>query len=286
MEPSEDIFAGCEPLVMGIVNVTPDSFSDGGLHLTPHDALARAEGMLAEGAAILDVGAESSRPGSDRIDAAEQIARLAEILPPLCRMAQRAGRAVSIDTTRAEVARFALDAGAIIVNDISAGRDEPALLALAAQYNARVVLMHMQGQPATMQADPHYDDVVTEVRDFLAGRLAAAEAAGLDRSRCIVDPGIGFGKTTEHNLALLAGLGRLRELGCDVLLGPSRKRFIDVIATAPDPTERLGGTIAACLAGLARGARIFRVHDVGPVAQALRIARAIEPALNQPPTNY
>jgi dihydropteroate synthase len=275
MDHRDDIFASPDPLVMGILNVTPDSFSDGGLHEAPPTALARAEAMLAENAAILDVGAESSRPGSERIDAAEQIARLRDILPPLCKLAERAGRAVSIDTTRAEVARFALDAGAALVNDISAGRDEPAILATAAEYDARMVLMHMQGQPATMQASPHYDDVVAEVRDFLAGRLAVAEQAGLAPSRCIIDPGIGFGKTTEHNLTLLGNLHALTELGCDVLLGPSRKRFIDAVATAPDPANRLGGTVAACLAGLAGGARIFRVHDVAPVAQALQVARAI-----------
>lgn len=271
----DHIFAGSAPLVMGILNVTPDSFSDGGLHEDPSTALARAETMLAEGAAIIDVGAESSRPGSQRISPAEQIARLRDILPPLCRLAEGLDRLVSIDTTRAEVARFALDAGAAIVNDISAGQDDPAILPLAGEYDARVVLMHMQGQPATMQAQPRYDDVVAEVRDFLAGRLAAAERAGLDPNRCIIDPGIGFGKTTEHNLALLAHLDALAELGCDVLLGPSRKRFIDAVAAAPQPADRLGGTIAACLAGLTRGARLFRVHDVAPVAQALTIARAI-----------
>jgi len=182
---------------------------------------------------------------------------------------------VSIDTTLAEVARFALDAGAEMVNDVSAGRDDGELLPLAGRRGAPVVLMHMLGAPKTMQADPSYDDVVAEVRDFLAERLAAAEDAGVPRERCIVDPGIGFGKRLEHNLALLAGVGVLGELGAAVMVGPSRKRFIGELTGQGDPQQRLGGTIAACLLARANGATIFRVHDVGETVQALAVAGAI-----------
>jgi dihydropteroate synthase len=192
--------------VMGILNVTPDSFSDGGRFFTPAEALAQARRMVAEGAAVLDVGAESTRPGSARVPAGEQIDRLRPILAELVGL----GAIVSVDTTRAAVAEFALDVGAAIINDVSAGRDDPDLLPLVARRGAAVVLMHMLGEPATMQKNPVYRDVVAEVRDFLAERLAAAEKAGVPRERCIVDPGIGFGKRMEHNLALLAGIGRLQ----------------------------------------------------------------------------
>jgi len=191
--------------VMGILNVTPDSFSDGGRFLRPADARQRAARLLAEGADAIDIGAESTRPGSDRVPPGEQIDRLRDVLPAVCGL----GRPVSIDTTSAEVAAFALDAGAAIVNDISAGRDDPGLFALAAERGCPIVLMHMLGQPKTMQADPRYEDVVAEVAAFLRGRVEAAEAAGVPRERCIVDPGIGFGKKREHNLALLANAGAL-----------------------------------------------------------------------------
>jgi len=270
----EDILASHRTgraVVMGILNVTPDSFSDGGRFFDPASAVARALRMVAEGADVIDVGAESTRPGSDRIPAAEQIARLEPVLPDVARM----GVAVSIDTTLAEVARFALDAGAAIVNDVSAARDDPKLLRLAAERGAAVVLMHMLGQPKSMQQDPRYDDVVAEVRQFLADRLTAAEAAGVRRDRCIVDPGIGFGKGLRHNLALLRGAGALAELGVPVLYGPSRKRFIGELTGQGDTDRRLGGTIAACLAAFAGGATIFRVHDVAEVVQALAVAAAV-----------
>ncbi|MCD4823128.1 MAG: dihydropteroate synthase [Phycisphaerae bacterium] len=258
-------------VVMGILNVTPDSFSDGGDFLSPADAIAQASQMIADGADIIDIGAESTRPGSQRISADEQIRRLREVLPAVC----KAGAIVSIDTTLAAVAEFALDSGAKIINDISAGREDAAMLPLAAKRGTPICLMHMLGQPATMQAAPQYRDVVAEVCDFLAGRIAAAEAAGVPRERCIVDPGIGFGKTTEHNLALLAGVSVLAELGCPVLVGPSRKRFIGDLTNQPDPASRLGGTIAACLGAYEAGASIFRVHDTAPIAQAMTIAAAI-----------
>jgi dihydropteroate synthase len=185
---------------------------------------------------------------------------------------------VSIDTTLTAVAAFALQGGATIVNDISAGRDDPGMFALVAEAGAAMVLMHMAGDPKTMQSDPHYDDVVAEVRAFLAERLAAAEAAGLPREKVIVDPGIGFGKRTEHNLALLAGMGEVASLGRPVCVGASRKRFIGELSGAAEPAERLGGSLAACLAARRRGATIFRVHDVAATVQALKVAAAIEGA--------
>ena len=271
----EDILASHRTgrvVVMGILNVTPDSFSDGGAFLDPGAAREQAERMAAEGADVLDVGAESTRPGSGRVPAGEQIERLREVIPAVA----ACGVAVSIDTTRAEVACFALDSGAQLINDVSAGRDDARMLPLAAERGAPIVLMHMLDEPRTMQADPHYDDVVAEVRAFLAGRMDAAVAAGVPRERIVVDPGIGFGKRLEDNLALLAGVGELASLGTAVLVGPSRKRFIGALAGAPDPAERLGGSIAACLAAWRRGATIFRVHDVAPVRQALTVAAAIE----------
>ena len=260
-------------IVMGILNVTPDSFSDGGAFLDPADAKAQAERLVAEGADAIDVGAESTRPGSERVSAGEQIDRLREILPAVV----ACGAVVSIDTTRAEVAAFALDAGAQILNDVSAGRDDPGLFALAAERGAPMILMHMLGEPKSMQADPQYDDVVSEVRAFLAERIGVAGAAGVARRRLIVDPGIGFGKRLEHNLALLAGVGELASLGTAVLIGPSRKRFLGELTGRRDPRQRLAGTLAACLAARRGGATIFRVHDVAPLREALAVAEAIEP---------
>jgi dihydropteroate synthase len=228
--------------------------------------------MLLEGADIIDIGAESTRPGAQRMAVDEQKRRLEGILPA----AIEAGALVSVDTTRAEVARWALDAGCAILNDISAGRDDPDMLALAARRNVPIILMHMQGTPATMQKSPGYRDVVSEVREFLAQRLEAACQAGVPRGHCIVDPGIGFGKRLEDNLALLRNLDQLAQLGTPILIGPSRKRFISEIAGPAQPEQRLGGTLAACLAARQGGATIFRVHDVGPVAQGLRVARAIQ----------
>jgi len=266
---------------MGVLNVTPDSFSDGGRFLDPRAAVARAAEMTRNGADIIDIGAESTRPGSDRVPPGEQIDRLREVLGAV------AGEAVvSIDTTRAQVARFALDAGARMVNDVSAGRDDPEMFPLLSAREVPVILMHMLGGPKTMQVEPQYEDVVSEVRSFLAERLAAAGRAGIGPQRCILDPGIGFGKRLEHNLALLRGVGTLLELGCPVLVGPSRKRFIGELTGQTDPTRRLGGTVAACLAAWRRGATIFRVHDVGELFGALTVAAAVENAgfgENSPP---
>lgn len=259
---------------MGVLNVTPDSFSDAGAFFTPDQALAQARRLIEEGADLIDVGAESTRPGSDRVSAPDQIARLKDVLPAVAAM----GVPVSVDTTLAPVAEFALDAGAAMINDISAGRDDPGLFPLAARRRAAVCLMHMAGTPKTMQADPHYVDVVAEVRAFLAGRIDAALAAGIDRERIVVDPGIGFGKRAEHNLALLAGVGELACLGRPVLVGPSRKRFIGELTGESTPSARLSGTIAACLAARAAGAGIFRVHDVAAVRQGLAVFDAVRAA--------
>lgn len=259
---------------MAVLNVTPDSFSDGGRFLQPQAAIARARSMVAAGADILDIGAESTRPGSDGVRPSVQIDRLRDILPAAAGLAAT----VSVDTTSAEVAAFALDAGAEIINDVSAGLSDPAMLPLAAKRGAAMVLMHMRGEPRTMQLAPHYDDVSAEVKGFLAERLEAAESVGLARDRCIVDPGIGFGKRLEHNLAILAGLDLICELGRPVLVGTSRKRFIGQITGRDGPDQRLAGTLAACLAARRRGATIFRVHDVGPLADAIKVTDAIESA--------
>ena len=263
-----------KPVVMGILNVTPDSFSDGNRFFDSAAALAQAKCMIAQGADIIDIGAESTRPGSQRVSPDDQIARLADVLPAVC----ESGAIVSIDPTLASVAEFALDAGAKIVNDVSAGRDDPDLLALAAARDAPLILMHMLGEPKSMQESPRYDDVVSEVRQFLEERLQAAATAGVPRENCIVDPGIGFGKLLAHNLALLAGTGRIVELGCPVLIGASRKRFIGEITNQTDADHRLGGTIGACMAAYHRGATIFRVHDVEPIVAALSVAAAIHDA--------
>jgi len=260
-----------KPVVMGILNVTPDSFSDGGEFFDPAAAAYQARRLADEGADVIDVGAESTRPGSQRVAADEQIARLRSALPA----AVASGAVVSIDTTLSAVARFALDEGAAIINDVSAGRDDPAMLALAAQRRAPIVLMHMLGTPKDMQIEPRYDDVVAEVRQFLAARADAAQAAGVPRERIIVDPGIGFGKTLDHNLALLAGTGEIASLGYGVLVGPSRKRFIGALTGQQDPHRRTAGTVAACLAAWSRGATMFRVHDVRELRDALAVATAI-----------
>jgi dihydropteroate synthase len=258
-----------QAIVMGILNVTPDSFSDGGKFFDPAAAVEHARRMLAEGADIIDIGAESTRPGSLRVPPAQQIARLREVLPAVT----ASGAVVSIDTTLADVAAFALDHGAAIVNDISAGRDDSAMLPLAAKRRCPIVLMHMLGRPSTMQQDPQYLDVVAEVREFLSGRIDAAIEAGVERGRIIVDPGVGFGKTLSHNLALLAGTAKLAELGCPVMVGPSRKRFLAELGGGQD---RLPGTIAACVEAYRLGATIFRVHDVAPIRAALAVAAAIK----------
>ncbi|OYX45318.1 MAG: dihydropteroate synthase [Rhodobacterales bacterium 32-67-9] len=263
------------PRLMGILNVTPDSFSDGGRFEAPAVALAHARGMAEAGADILDIGGESTRPGSADVTSVDEIRRTAPVIAAL--VAGKIGAPVSIDTRKSEVARAALDAGAAIVNDVAALGYDPDLAALVAARGVPVCLMHAQGTPATMQDDPRYDDVLLDVYDFLAARITAAEVAGISRDRIVVDPGIGFGKTVAHNLALIRGLSLFHGLGCAVLLGASRKRFIGTLGggTAAGQADRRGpGTIAVTLAGLAQGVQIHRVHDIVEARQALRLWQA------------
>ena len=255
--------------LMGVVNVTPDSFSDGGRYLDAEAAIRHGEKLAGDGAEILDVGGESTRPGAVEVDAAEELRRVEPVVQAL------AGEAtVSIDTSKLAVAEAALDAGASIVNDVTALRRDPEIAALCADRGAGVVLMHMPGNPRTMQDNPAYEDVVDEVKAFLAERIEAAVAAGVDEERIWLDPGIGFGKTLEHNLELLRRLGELRELGRPLVIGTSRKSFIGrVDGSAVD--ERLGGSIASSVLAAAEGADVLRVHDVAEIAQAMRVSEAI-----------
>lgn len=264
---------GAVRLIMGVVNTTPDSFSDGGRFFEPEAAIAHGLKLAEEGADILDIGGESTRPGAEPVSLDEELAR---VMPVVEGLAGKTNAAISIDTRKPEVARAAVAAGAAIWNDVSALTFSDESVATAAVLGCRVVLMHAQGDPKTMQDDPQYEDVVAEVTAFLAARIEVCVAAGIARENLIVDPGIGFGKRVEHNLALIAGLDRLQSLGCPVLLGASRKRFIGALDRDGPARERLGGSIAAALAGYARGASIFRVHDVAATRQALKIAAAVE----------
>ena len=263
------------PLVMGVLNVTPDSFSDGGQLQGADEALAAAAEMVEAGADLIDVGGESTRPGSLPIDPEEQIRRVV----PVVRAIRQAGLRVtlSIDTTRASVAAAALDAGADVVNDISAGRDDPALLPLVAARDVPVVLMHMQGTPATMQLNPSYSDVTSEVIAFLKARLEVARQAGIAARSILLDPGIGFGKTLEHNLQLLRDTSRIAsELAPHpLLIGSSRKGFIGSITGETDPARRQFGTAATVAWAVANGAAVVRVHDVRAMVQVVRMVRAI-----------
>jgi len=257
------------PRVMGIVNVTPDSFSDGGRFLDPERATAHGRRLVAQGADILDIGGESTRPGAQAVSAEDELGRVGPVVEALVGTAP-----VSIDTSKALVAAAALDRGAEIVNDVTALRADPDLAGLCAERGCTVVLMHMLGSPRTMQDDPRYEDVVDQVRRFLAGRVEAAVSAGVAEERIWVDPGIGFGKTVEHNLELLRRLGEIATLGRPVVIGSSRKRFLGEI-TGREMGERLGGTIASNVLALAAGADVFRVHDVAEARQALDAAEAI-----------
>lgn len=261
---------------MGILNVTPDSFSDGGRHFSADAALLQAQCMLAEGADMIDVGGESTRPGSEPVPVSEQIARVVPVIAAI------RGRfpdcAVSVDTTRAEVADAALDAGADMVNDVAAGSDDEAMFALMARRGVPYCLMHMRGTPKTMQDDPHYHAVVDEVLAFLLERAAAALAAGVRRENLCIDPGIGFGKRRQDNLDLLACLGRFVETDYPVLLGTSRKRFMGAICRVESPDELVPATVATTALGVMAGARIFRVHDVKENRQAADIAWAVRQA--------
>ena len=262
------------PRIMGILNVTPDSFSDGGAYPSTSRALARALEMAEEGATLIDVGGESTRPGADRVDAEEQKRRILDVVEQVSQAVPEEV-IVSVDTTLSEVARSALDAGAGMVNDISAGRDDPEMFSLVAERGVPYCLMHMQGTPKTMQDDPQYSDAVKEVREFLGERAEAAQRAGVESGKIIVDPGIGFGKRTEHNLQLIAQLNKIVELGYPVLLGTSRKRFMGEISGASDPGQRVPATVVTTGWGLCAGARIFRVHDVWQNRQALDLTQAL-----------
>ncbi len=260
------------PRVMGIVNVTPDSFSDGGAHGTPEAAIAHGLRLAEEGADILDVGGESTRPGAEPVGVEEELRR---VLPVVEGLVARTTLPVSIDTSKPDVMQAAVAAGAGMINDVCGLRREGALEAAAA-LQVPVVLMHMLGAPGDMQAAPAYDDVVGDVHRFLAERIFAAEMAGIERRRLVVDPGFGFGKTTAHNLALLAQCARFAELGVPVLAGLSRKRSIGELTGREHPAERVAGSVAAHLIAAQRGARILRVHDVAATVDALKILAAVE----------
>jgi dihydropteroate synthase len=261
---------------MGILNVTPDSFSDGGRYLESEAAAARGEQLVAEGADVIDVGAESTRPGARPVSVEEELSRL---LPALRRLRPRVHVPISVDTCKAAVATAAIDAGADVVNDVTAGTGDSAMLGVVQRAEVPIVLMHMQGTPATMQDAPAYPggDVVSAVVGYLRERVAAARAAGIPGDHIIVDPGIGFGKTTAHNLALISGLGAVVALGFPVLVGPSRKRFIGEITGGPAAAD-VHGTAAAVALAVDRGAAMVRVHDVASAVRVVRVAEAVRAA--------
>jgi dihydropteroate synthase len=265
-------FAGLSldrPRLMGIVNVTPDSFSDGGLYDTKEGAIAHAAELAAAGADIVDIGGESTRPGSDAVEEEDELARVLPVIEGLAGL----GAAISVDTRKASVARAAAGAGARIFNDVSALTYDPDSLAVAAETGLAIVLMHAKGEPKTMQDNPAYADVVLEVFDYLSGRIEAAVAAGVDRSCIAADPGLGFGKTLAHNLALLAHTALFHGLGVPLLIGASRKRFVG-LGQGKDPRAREAGSYAAAIAAAAQGAQMFRVHELAGTAQALAVWRA------------
>ena len=259
------------PRIMGIVNVTPDSFSDGGLHDSTQAAIAHGLQLAEEGADILDIGGESTRPGAEYVPAEEELRR---VIPVIAGLRARTEARISIDTRKAEVMRRAAAAGADILNDVSALTHDPEALPVAAETGLPVILMHAQGDPRTMNDNPQYSDVVLDVFDYLEGRIAACEAAGIPRARIVADPGIGFGKHLHHNVAVLSALSLYHALGVPVMLGASRKKLIDHISDVPNPRDRVPGSIAAALAGAAQGMQIIRVHDVAATRQALNVWRA------------
>ncbi|MBX9924720.1 MAG: dihydropteroate synthase [Hyphomicrobiaceae bacterium] len=267
-------FAGLDltrPRIMGILNVTPDSFSDGGQHVGVERAVSHALAMVAAGADIIDVGGESTRPGSDAVALDEELAR---VVPVIKAIREISDVVISIDTRKADVMRAAARAGADILNDVSALTHDPAALAMAERLGLPVILMHAQGDPKTMNDDPRYGDLVLDVYDFLSERIAACEAVGIPRSKLCVDPGIGFGKHLKHNVAMMASLSILHGLGVPVLLGASRKKMIGQLWDVPDPKDRVPGSLATVLAGAEQGVQLFRVHDVAETAQALAVWRA------------
>lgn len=263
------------PVIMGILNVTPDSFSDGGEFLEAGVAAARAAEMLDQGAGIIDVGGESTRPGSDPVNGDEEVRRVVPVVREI--LAARPEAVISIDTRRAATAEAALEAGASLVNDVTALDGDPRMAGVVAEAGCPVVLMHMLGEPKTMQDAPHYDDVVAEVRESLARRAEAAISAGISAGDVILDPGIGFGKTLEHNLALIENLDAIADLGYPILFGASRKSFIGKLSgdTVSEAGDRVFGTVAVNVLAYERGATIFRVHDVRANREALQVAAAI-----------
>src|SRR5215204_3335164 len=264
---------GSGPVVVGILNVTPDSFSDGGDFLDPEAAAEHAAAMLDEGAGILDLGGESTRPGSDRVSQEEEIRRVVPVIQRI--LAARPEAVISVDTYRADTATAALEAGARLINDVTALRGDPRMASVVEEAACPVILMHMQGEPKTMQEEPHYEDVVREVRDFLAQRAEYAVSAGVRPENIIVDPGIGFGKNLQHNLALLRNLDAIVDLGFPVLIGASRKSFIERITGVQEPRDRVSGTVATTVLAYERGATFFRVHDVRANREALAVAEAV-----------
>lgn len=266
-----------KPLLMGVLNVTPDSFSDGGMYPSSKDAITRGLDMVEQGADIIDVGGESTRPGAQRIDATEQKRRVLDVIAALRKELPEQIH-ISIDTTLSDVAKASLDAGASMFNDVSAGREDNNLLKLAAKANVPICLMHMQGTPATMQDNPNYENVTKEVSEFLVKQASEAESIGVQKENIILDPGIGFGKRAQHNLELLRDLKSLTNLGYPILLGTSRKRFMGEIAKQQDPRERMPATCATSAIGVLAGVKIFRVHDVWQNRQALDVTWAIKTA--------
>ena len=262
------------PRIMGIVNVTPDSFSDGGEAFEPQAAIAHGLALAEQGADILDIGGESTRPGADSVSAEEQINRVVPVIKAL----GEKGLLVSVDTRSAKVMAAAIEAGASIINDVSALTGDPATLDVITQSSVSVVLMHMQGDPQSMQAAPQYDNVTQDVFEYLSQRIEVLKARGIDQSRMAIDPGIGFGKTLDHNLALLNQTNLFCELGCSVLIGVSRKSFIAKLGNDEPPKERLPGSLSAGLAAIAKGANILRVHDVTETVQAINVWQRIQSA--------
>ncbi|SLN33027.1 Dihydropteroate synthase [Roseovarius litorisediminis] len=260
-----------KPCLMGILNVTPDSFSDGGEHFEPAQALAHTHAMIAQGAQIVDVGGESTRPGASEVSIDEEIKRTAPVIKAIRAQAEVP---ISIDTRKAAVARAAHAAGAGLINDVAGFTFDPALAPFAAEAGLPVCVMHAQGTPEIMQRDPRYDNVALDIYDYLSDRIETLVATGIPRGQIITDPGIGFGKTLEHNLTLLQNLSLFHALGCPVLLGASRKRFIGTIGGTAEARNRAPGSIAVALAGVAQGVQLLRVHDVGDTAEALRLWQA------------
>lgn len=269
--PGGQLELGADTVIMGVVNVTPDSFSDGGRFYGVDEAVRQGLQLAAEGAHILDIGGESTRPGSDPVATADEIAR---VIPVIEQLAQKCDALISVDTNKAEVAQAAMDAGAHLINDITALKGDENMASVTAKTGAALVIMHMQGTPRNMQQNPTYGDVVAEVVEFLAKQAQVAMDAGVPREKIIVDPGIGFGKTVEHNLSLIANMAKLVELGYPILLGASRKAFIGTLTGKP-VEDRLWGTIGVHVVGAALGADIVRVHDVAPLKDALVVSDAI-----------